>query len=61
MEAIESGIEHLPEKSNRVFVLNQEGRWIKEISNLLHISEMIEYHLTQSTKKLRFDLKNYFL
>ena len=62
MEAIESGIEHLPEKSKRVYLLNQEGRSIKEISNLLHISEKaIEYHLTQSTKKLRFHLKNYFI
>lgn len=62
MEAIESGIEHLPEKSKRVYLLNQEGRSIKEISNLLHVSEKaIEYHLTQSTKKLRFHLKNYFI
>jgi RNA polymerase sigma-70 factor (ECF subfamily) len=62
MEAVESGIEHLPEKSRRVYLLNQEGRSIKEISNLLHISEKaIEYHLAQSTKKLRFHLKDYFI
>lgn len=62
MAAIETGIEHLPEKSKRVYLLNQEGRSIKEISNLLHVSEnAIRYHLTQSTKKLRFHLKDYFI
>jgi RNA polymerase sigma-70 factor (family 1) len=62
IEAIESGIEHLPEKSKRVYLLQQEGRSIKEISNLLHLSEKaIEYHITQSIKKLRFHLKDYFV
>jgi RNA polymerase sigma-70 factor (family 1) len=61
MEAIESGVKHLPEKSKRIYLLNQEGRSIEEISNLLHMSEKtIGYHLTQSTKKLRFHLKDYF-
>jgi RNA polymerase sigma-70 factor (family 1) len=61
MDVIENGIERLPEKSKKVYLLNQEGRSIQEISNLLHISEKaIEYHLTISTKKLRFHLKDYF-
>jgi len=63
MEALEDGIEHLPEKSKKVFRLNHlEGHSISEIANLLNLSEKaIRYHLTQSVKKLRLHLKDYIL
>jgi RNA polymerase sigma-70 factor (family 1) len=63
MEAIETGIEHLPEKSKKVFRLNRlEGRSIPEIADTLNLSEKaIQYHLTQSLKKLRLHLKDYII
>ena len=63
MGAIEEGMEHLSEKSKKVFRLNQiEGHSISEIANLLKLSEKaIQYHLTLSVKKLRLHLKNYIL
>lgn len=63
MEAIEDGVDHLPEKSKRVFRLNRmEGHSVHEIASILNLSEKaIQYHLTQSLKKLRFHLKDFFL
>jgi len=63
MEALETGMDHLPEKSKRVFRLNRlEGHSVHEIAGILNLSEKaIQYHLTQSLKKLRFHLKDYFL
>ena len=63
MEAIESGIDHLPEKTKRIFRLNKlEGRSVSEIADILKLSEKaIQYHLTQSIKKLRLHLKDYIL
>ena len=60
MNFIEDGIEHLPEKSKRVFKLNLlEGRSITEIADILNLSEKsIHYHLSQSVKKVRLHLKN---
>ena len=61
MGVFEAGMEDLPEKSKRVFRLNHiEGHSIPEIANLLNLSEKaIQYHLTQSVKKLRLHLKNF--
>jgi RNA polymerase sigma-70 factor (family 1) len=63
IEAIQLGMDHLPEKSKKVFVLNRmEGRSIAEIAHLLNLSEKaIQYHLTQSIKKLRLHLKDYIV
>jgi RNA polymerase sigma-70 factor (ECF subfamily) len=63
MEAIQTGMDYLPEKSKKVFVLNRmEGRSIAEIAHILNLSEKaIQYHLTQSIKKLRLHLKDYIL
>jgi RNA polymerase sigma-70 factor (family 1) len=63
MEAIETGMEHLPEKSKKVFRLNRlEGRSIPEIADALNLSEKaIQYHLTLSLKKLRLHLKDYII
>lgn len=61
VEAIEAGMETLPEKSKKVFRLHRlEGWSIPEIASLLNLSEKaIQYHLTQSVKKVRVHLKNY--
>lgn len=61
MDAIETGMQQLPEKSRTVFQLNKlEGRSIPEIADRLNLSEKaIGYHLTQSLKKLRFHLKDF--
>jgi len=63
MQAIEKGMQQLPEKSQKVFRLNRlEGRSVSEIANLLNLSEKaIQYHLTTSVKKLRVHLKNYII
>lgn len=63
MAALESGMEHLPEKSKKVFRLSRlEGHSVSEIASQLNLSEKaIQYHLTQSVKKLRVHLKNYIL
>lgn len=61
LDAIERGINSLPEKSKKVFKLNRlEGHSVPEIADLLNLSEKtIQYHLAQSVKKLRVHLKNY--
>ena len=63
MEAIEKGMQQLPEKSQNVFRLNRlEGHSVSEIANRLNLSEKaIQYHLTLSVKKLRLHLKNYII
>lgn len=63
MGAFEQGMEQLPEKSKKVFRLHRiEGWSVPEIASLLNLSEKaIQYHLTQSVKKLRVHLKNYIL
>jgi RNA polymerase sigma-70 factor (family 1) len=63
MEAVEQGMKALPEKSKKVFKLSRlEGWSVTEIASLLNLSEKaIEYHLTQSVKKLRVHLRNYML
>jgi len=63
MEALESGINDLPAKSKKIFQLHQrEGLSIAEIASSLNLSEKaIQYHLTQTTKRLRLHLKDYML
>ena len=63
LSALENEIDHLPEKSKKVFKLNiLEGHSITEIANTLNLSEKAtQYHLTQSIKKVRFHLKNFTL
>jgi RNA polymerase sigma-70 factor (family 1) len=63
MEALAYGIDQLPEKSRTIFKLNRmDGRSIWEIANILNLSEKaIQYHITQSIKKLRLHLKDYIL
>jgi RNA polymerase sigma-70 factor (family 1) len=61
MEALECGLNQLPEKSKKIFRLHQlEGLSISEIARSLNLSEKaIQYHITQSAKRLRLHLKNY--
>ncbi len=61
LEAINNGMEELPQKTRKVFQLNRlEGRSVAEIANVLNLSEKaIEYHLTRSLKKLRVHLKDF--
>ena len=63
VEVIENEVNHLPEKSKKVFRLNRlEGRSISEIASTLNLSEKaIEYHITRSLKQLRLHLKDYIL
>lgn len=59
--AVESAVEHLPEKSRMVFKMSRiEGRSNAEIAQILKVSEKaIEYHLTKSLKELRMHLRDY--
>lgn len=61
--AVEAAIDHLPERSRKVFRLSRlEGRSNAEIAQLLHVSEKaIEYHITKSMRTLRLHLKDYIL
>lgn len=59
--AVEAAIDHLPERSRKVFKLSRlEGRSNAEIAQLLQVSEKaIEYHITKSMKSLRVHLKDF--
>lgn len=61
MEAFNKGVEHIPEKSRKVFKLKHlEGKSAKEIAKMMNLSEKaIEYHSTNSIKKLRTYLKEF--
>ena len=63
LDAIEVGIENLPEKTQKVFRLNRlQGRSVQEIAKDLNLSEKaIEYHLSRSLKQLRIHLKDFTL
>lgn len=60
-EAVERGIALLPVKTRQVFQMSRfENLSVKEISRDLDISEKaVEYHITQSLKKMRVYLKDY--
>jgi RNA polymerase sigma-70 factor (family 1) len=60
-QAITSGIENLPPKTQEIFRLNRlEGLSVREISDLLHIPERtVEYHVTQSLRSMRVYLKDF--
>lgn len=60
-QAIEKAIGMLPEKTRNVFRLSRfDHLSIREIATSLNISEKaVEYHITQSLKTLRLQLKDY--
>lgn len=63
MEALEDGIDQLPEKSRTIFKLNRlEGHSVSEIANSLNLSEKaIQYHLTKSMKTIRLHMKDHLI
>ncbi|WP_036600759.1 sigma-70 family RNA polymerase sigma factor [Olivibacter sitiensis] len=63
LSAIEKGINMLPLKTRKIFVLSRlEYQSVKEISRALKISEKaVEYHITQSLKIMRVVLKDYII
>ena len=60
-EALEKGLNHIPNKSKMIFRLNRlEGQSVKEIAGQMNLSEKaIQYHLTRSVKELRLYLKEF--
>jgi len=60
-KALNQGIALLPKKTGEIFKLSRiDNRSTKEISQQLNISEkVVEYHITQSIKSMRFHLKEY--
>jgi RNA polymerase sigma-70 factor (family 1) len=62
-EALEEGMQRLPEKTQLVFRLNRmEGKSIAEIAARLNLSEKaIRYHISRSLKELRFHLKEFLI
>ena len=62
-EAILTGIDHLPSKTQEIFRLNRlEGRSAKEIADILQIPERtIEYHITQALRTMRSYLKDFIV
>jgi RNA polymerase sigma-70 factor (family 1) len=61
--ALEKAIRMLPEKTRNVFQQSRfENRSVREIAGNLRISEKaVEYHITQSLKILRLQLKEYLI
>jgi len=51
----------LPQKTSQIFRLSRlENKTTREISEVLHVPERtVEYHITQSLKLLRFQLKDF--
>jgi RNA polymerase sigma-70 factor (family 1) len=62
-ESVQRAIQKLPQKSQQVFRLSRiEGQSTSEIARRLNLSEKaIQYHLTQSLKSLRLQLKDFIL
>lgn len=60
-QALEEGVQKLPEKTQIVFRLNRfEGKSISEIAGMMNLSEKaIKYHISRSLKELRLHLKEY--
>ena len=62
-EALEEGVQKLPEKTQLVFRLNRmEGKSVPEIASKLNLSEKaIKYHISRSLKELRLHLREFLL
>jgi RNA polymerase sigma-70 factor (family 1) len=63
VEAMESGIARMPEKTKKIFVLSRlEGKSITDVAQLIRLSEKsVEYHLTKCLKTLKVHLKDFVL
>jgi RNA polymerase sigma-19 factor, ECF subfamily len=62
-EAVEKGIEMLPEKSRTIFKLNRlDGLSNSEIARQINLSEKsVEYHITKSLKQLKQSLRDFLV
>ena len=62
-ESITLAMDSLPEKTRMVFKMSrEENKPVKEIADQLDLSEKaVEYHISQSLKKLRIYLKEYMV
>ncbi|MDR7131932.1 RNA polymerase sigma-70 factor (ECF subfamily) [Algoriphagus sp. 4150] len=62
-ESISHAMDSLPEKTRMVFKMSrEENKPVKEIADLLDLSEKaVEYHISQSLKKMRIYLKEYLM
>ncbi len=60
-ERLEKGLDQLPPKTRKVFVLSRmEYLPVKKIAEMLHLSDKaVEYHITKSLKTLRLVLRDY--
>jgi RNA polymerase sigma-70 factor (family 1) len=63
MDAVESGLSTMPEKTQRIFILNRlEGKSVTDIAHSTHLSvKTVEYHITKCMKFLRGHLKDFFI
>mgnify|MGYP001355593052 CR=1 FL=1 len=63
MNALEKGMQALPEKTQEAFKLSRlEGNTVSETAKQLHLSEKaVEYHITRSRKELRLYLKDFLV
>jgi len=61
--AIEKALSEMPEKTQTIFRLSRfENKTIKEIASLINMNEKaVEYHITQSLKKMRIHLKDFII
>ncbi len=62
-QAIKQAIDALPEKTAVIFKMSRfENLTVKEIANVLHISEKaVEYHITSSIRYLKVHLKDFLV
>ncbi|GAB3279556.1 RNA polymerase sigma-70 factor [Larkinella harenae] len=60
-QAIERGIDNLPEKTRTIFILNRlENRSAEEIASLLILPKRtVEYHITAALRSMRVALKDF--
>ncbi len=63
MEAVETRIASMPEKTKQIFQLSRfEGKSIPDVAQSIHLSEKaVEYHLSKCLKALKVYLKDFVL
>lgn len=63
MEAYESSLDQLPQKSKQIFKQSRfEGKSVRELAKHFNLTEKaIEYHITQSVRHLKLHLKDFHL
>ncbi len=63
MGAVESSLDQLPDKSRQIFKQSRfEGKSVHELASHFNITEKaIEYHITQSLRHLKLQLKDFHI